>query len=39
MKAKMSEMMGKVKGAITASCQKEKWSPEADQLHQERQGR
>ena len=29
MKAKMSEMMGKVKGAIIASCKKEKWSAEA----------
>jgi hypothetical protein len=29
MKAKMTEMMGKMKGAIVASCTKEKWSAEA----------
>jgi hypothetical protein len=29
MKAKMTEMMAKVKGAIVASCQKDKWSADA----------
>jgi hypothetical protein len=29
MKAKMTEMLGKVKGAVIASCKKEKWSAEA----------